>query len=46
MPDSYVTSNTFGQTTNFGSSASIAVGLDPADSAHDAVGLMSIDLSE
>ena len=27
MPDSYVTSNTFGQTTNFGSSASIAVGL-------------------
>ncbi|GIS44361.1 MAG: hypothetical protein Ct9H90mP16_14310 [Candidatus Poseidoniales archaeon] len=46
MPDSYVTSNTFGQTTNFGSSASIAVGLDPADSAHDAVGLMSIDLAE
>ena len=29
----------FGQTTNFGCSASIAVGL-AADSAHDAVGLM------
>ncbi|MEE2759314.1 MAG: DNRLRE domain-containing protein, partial [Candidatus Thermoplasmatota archaeon] len=46
MPDSYVTSNTFGQTTNFGSATSIAVGLDPADSAHDAVGLLSIDLGE
>ena len=46
MPDSYVTSNTFGQTTNFGSSTSIAVGLDPADTAHDAVGLISIDLGE
>ncbi|MEE3310822.1 MAG: DNRLRE domain-containing protein, partial [Candidatus Thermoplasmatota archaeon] len=46
MPDSYVTSNTFGQTTNYGSSATIAVGLDPADTAHDAVGLVSIDLGE
>ena len=46
MPDSYVTSNTFGQTTNYGASASIAVGLDPADTAHVAVGLVSIDLAE
>jgi hypothetical protein len=46
MPDSYVASNTFGQTTNYGSSATIAVGVDPSDSAHDAVGLISIDLAE
>ncbi|MDG1525425.1 MAG: DNRLRE domain-containing protein, partial [Candidatus Thalassarchaeaceae archaeon] len=46
MPDSYVASNTFGQTTNYGSSTTIAVGLDPSDSAHDAVGLVSVDLAE
>jgi len=46
MPDSYVTSNTFGRTTNYGTSATIAVGMDPSDPAHDAVGLMSIDLGE
>ena len=46
MPDSYVTSNTFGQTTNYGTGSTIAVGLDPADSAHDAVGLVAIDLAE
>ena len=46
IPDSYVTSNTFGQTTNYGSSTTIAVGLDPADSAHNAVGLVSVDLAE
>ncbi|MDP6324487.1 MAG: DNRLRE domain-containing protein [Candidatus Thalassarchaeaceae archaeon] len=46
MPDSYVTSNTFGQTTNYGSSTTMAVGLDPADTAHDAIGLVSVDLAE
>jgi hypothetical protein len=46
MPDTWIGSNAIGQYQNHGSSYDVAVGVDPSSPAHDAVGLVSIDLSE
>ena len=46
MPDTWIGSNTIGQYQNHGSTSTIAVGVDPSSSAHDAVGLVEVDLAE
>ena len=46
MPDTWIGSNAIGQTQNHGAETTIKVGVDPGSSGHDAVGLVSIDLTE
>ena len=46
MPDTWIHSNTLGQFNNHGTDTTLAVGIDPSDTAHEAVGLVSIDLAE
>ena len=46
MPDTWIGSNAIGQYQNHGSSSTIAVGIDPSSTAHEAVGLVEVDLAE
>ena len=46
MPDTWIQSNTLGQYNSHGSDTTLAVGMDPEDTAHEAVSLVSIDLAE
>ncbi len=46
MPDTWIQSNVIGQYNNHGTDTMIAVGVDPSSSAHEATGLVSIDLGE
>ena len=46
MPDTWIGSNVIGQYQNHGTDTTLAVGVDPYSSAHEAVSLLSIDLTE